>query len=160
MISLWDNNFGKYTLPTTNNDPILWRYSKFNTTWVPNEITGVDHATMLFGLSTLPEYLGSNFFSNNNDFFPLPTTLNLTEYDSLQNIKIFPNPATEKITIQLDKKYNELFLYVTNIKGQIVYLENFNKTEEIIIPLQMDVGIYFLTIGHSTQSKTFKIIKK
>lgn len=161
LISLWNNNLGKYILPTVNNDPILWRYSKSITTWTPNEITGVDYATMLFGISTLPEYLGSNFFSNNNDFFPLPsTTLNITDYNSLKNTEIFPNPATNQITVQLDKQHNQIFLKITNITGQTIYFENFNTTEKIDIPLQMGKGVYFVTIGHSTESKTFKIIKQ
>jgi hypothetical protein len=159
LIILWNNNLGKYTLPTVNNDPILWRYSRSNTTWLPNEITGVDHATMLFGLSTLPEYLGSNFFSRNNDFFPLSTVLNTTDYYSLQSTEIFPNPTNQGITIQLNKQHKQIFIHITNIIGQLVYHENFYTIEKVSIPLQLKKGVYFITIGHSKEAKTFKIIK-
>lgn len=71
LIALWNSNNGKYNLPGSS-DPILWRYSLNNKTWVPNEIIGVDYSTTLFGLATLPEYLGTSFFSSNNNFFPLP----------------------------------------------------------------------------------------
>ena len=53
LIDLWNSNLGKFNLPNVNNDPILWRYSKSNTTWIPNEIIGIDYSSMLFGLSTL-----------------------------------------------------------------------------------------------------------
>jgi hypothetical protein len=157
LINLWNNNLGKYVLPTGNNDSVLWRYSKLNTTWTPNEITGVDHASMLFGLSTLPEYLGNNFFSTNNDFFPL-LTLNLRDISSSQSIKVYPNPATDQLTIQLDKIRHQVSLHITNITGQMVYNENFDSIRKINIPLKMESGVYFVTIKQSKESKTFKLL--
>ncbi len=48
---------------------VLWRYSYKNTKWKAKSIQGVDFSTMLFGLSSLPEYLGPEFFNKYNDFF-------------------------------------------------------------------------------------------
>lgn len=159
LIDLWNSGSGKYELPNQNNDPILWRYSKSNTSWIPNEIIGVDHATMLFGLSTLNEYLGDNFFSNNNDFFPLPIELSLADFNFQNSINVYPNPATDEITIQLDRKYEKISISITNVIGQTVYHNNFNTSlDKINLPLTMESGIFFLTISHSNLSKTIKII--
>jgi len=92
LINLWNSSLAKYALPTADNDPILWRYTNSDTTWMPNEIIGVDHASMLFGLSTLPEYLGSNFFPDTNDFFPLPT-LNTAVLSIKHRAKVYPNTS-------------------------------------------------------------------
>lgn len=160
LISLWDNNFGKYTLPTVNSDPILWRYSKSNTTWVPNEITGVDHSTMLFGLSTLPEYLGSNFFSNNNDFFPLPS-LNLREYNILQNLKIFPNPASDILAIRIGGLNNhDLEVKLLDLQGKIIQRNQINKGQTIgyFEIKTISSGLYFITFSSNGKNLSKKII--
>ena len=160
LISLWDNNLGKYTLPTLNNDLILWRYSKSNTTWVPNEITGVDHSTMLFGLSTLPEYLGTNFFSINNDFFPLPT-LNLKEHNILQNIIIFPNPTSDRLNIHVGGLNNQdLEVELLDLQGKIIQRTIINKGQTIG---NFDIqnvysGVYFVKFSYNGKNLSRKII--
>ncbi|AFD07499.1 hypothetical protein [Solitalea canadensis] len=71
LISLYVANKGVYTLPGSSNK-ILWRYSLSNTSWRANEVQGIDYSTMLFGLASLPENCGANFFSENNNYsFPV-----------------------------------------------------------------------------------------
>lgn len=159
LIDLWNNDLGKYALPTANSDSILWRYSKSHTTWIPNEIIGIDYASMLFGLSTLPEYLGTDFFPKNNNFFPLQYQ-NRADYSRLQSLQIFPNPATNQITIQMDKKNEQIDVCINNIVGQMVFCENFDAAEKINIPLEFESGVYFLTIYDKKKYKTCKIIKQ
>ncbi len=48
---------------------VLWRYSYKQKRWKAKSIQGVDFSTMLFGLSSLPEYLGPEFFNKYNNFF-------------------------------------------------------------------------------------------
>ena len=157
LIDLWNNNSGKYILPTTNNDPVLWRYSKSNTTWVPNEIIGVDYASMLFGLATLPEYLGDNFFLENNDFFSTPI-LNIEQLSLVPKIKVYPNPTTDHITIELDKQHANTSLLIRNTNGQVVFSKKLDNAQKIKIPIKMQSGVYFLTVNQNERSKTFKIV--
>tara|TARA_B110000971_G_C19989934_1_gene491434 strand:- start:126 stop:1493 length:1368 start_codon:yes stop_codon:yes gene_type:complete len=157
LINLWNNSPAKYSLPTADNDPILWRYTNSNTMWMPNEIIGVDHASMLFGLSTLPEYLGSDFFPDNNDFFPFPT-LNTPQFSLNQKTKVYPNPTTNQITIQLDKQYENISILISNTRGQAVFSKALNRVEKIKIPIKIESGLYFLNIKQNEGSKTFKII--
>lgn len=157
LIDLWNNNSGKYILPTTNNDPVLWRYSKSNTTWVPNEIIGVDYASMLFGLATLPEYLGDNFFLENNDFFSTPI-LNIEQLSLVPKIKVYPNPTTDHITIELDKQHANTSLFIRNTNGQVVLSKKLDNAQKIKIPIKIQSGVYFLTVNQNERSKTFKIV--
>lgn len=56
-----------YELP--EGGTVLWRYSKDQPEWRANAIEGVDFSTMLFGLASLPEHLGNDFFNEYNDYF-------------------------------------------------------------------------------------------
>lgn len=69
LINIWNSNKGKYLLHSEPETPILWRYSKPYENWIPNGVIGIDYSSMLFGLSTLNEYLGKDFFIENNNFF-------------------------------------------------------------------------------------------
>ena len=55
-----------YKLP--HGGEVLWRYSKDQPEWRAHAIEGVDFSTMLFGLASLPEYLGTDFFNAFNDY--------------------------------------------------------------------------------------------
>ncbi len=66
LIDLYESNTGVYNSDFT--DTILWRYNIFDDLLQVQDISGVDYSTMLFGLATLNEYLGSDFFSLYNTF--------------------------------------------------------------------------------------------
>ncbi|KIO78734.1 hypothetical protein TH53_01115 [Pedobacter lusitanus] len=71
LVSLYRANKGVYTLPGTT-DQILWRYSVKDPAWRANEVQGIDYSTMLFGLATLPEHCGKDFFTTYNNYkFPV-----------------------------------------------------------------------------------------
>ena len=157
LIDLWNSNLGKFNLPNVNNDPILWRYSKSNTTWIPNEIIGIDYSSMLFGLSTLPEYLGNDFFSTYNDFFS-SSSLNTDQLESMFEIKVYPNPTTDHLNIELGKYYENVSVSIENSLGQAVLRNTFHNLEKINIPLQLNKGLYFLTLNCSKGINMYKVI--
>jgi PKD repeat protein len=78
LINLYKNNKGVYTLPADTSLKILWRYSPANPAWRATVVQGVDFATFLFGIGSLPEYLGPDFFARNNDFFSPAADFNYT----------------------------------------------------------------------------------
>jgi hypothetical protein len=69
LINLYKNNKGVYPLPADTSLKILWRYSPATPAWRATVVQGVDFATLLFGIASLPEYLGIDFFARHNDFF-------------------------------------------------------------------------------------------
>ena len=63
---------------------VLWRYSLDDPSWSPDDIQGIDYASMLLGLAALPEHLGTLFFTTYNNFdfpseFELPVELTYFE---------------------------------------------------------------------------------
>ena len=66
LLDQLNNQKGVYSLPDDPTKKILWRYSLADTSWEGNSVQGIDYSTFLFGLASLPEYLGTNFFSTYN----------------------------------------------------------------------------------------------
>lgn len=67
LLSLYDKGNGTsvYSLPGSPSRKVLWRYSRLNTSLRCSYIQAVDFSTMLYGLATLPDNLGTQFFTTN-----------------------------------------------------------------------------------------------
>ncbi|MGC4129595.1 MAG: T9SS type A sorting domain-containing protein [Bergeyella sp.] len=89
------------------------------------------------------------------------TTLNTTESDKI-NFKIFPNPTSDKINIQIDNQFSEKFsINITDMSGKFVYNQNYDNQKEISIDVRgFAKGIYFITVKNQKQSYSQKIIVK
>lgn len=103
LIKLYHTHEGTYFLPNDAQDKVLWRRSISQPDWRASEIQGVDYASMLFGLATLPVFLGKDFFLLNNDFFSgecmsLPITRKKGK-TYRTHIHFDPNTATLSLSI-------------------------------------------------------------
>ena len=157
LLYLWNNNLGTYTLPSGDNAKVLWRYSTTNSAWMPNEIIGVDYALMLFGISVLPEYLGENFFKIHNDYFT-GTNLGVIENNFKKNINVYPNPTNGLVKINLSEVNTSFSIHINDLTGRLVYESKYNKTEILEIDLNIQPGIYFLTIDSKNKITTMKLM--
>lgn len=65
LLSLYNNGAGPsvYSLISDPSKKVLWRYRQNNTALRTSYIQAIDFSTMLFGLASLPEYLGENWFN-------------------------------------------------------------------------------------------------
>lgn len=98
LLDQYNNNKGVYSLPDDPTKEILWRYSLTNTDWAGNSIQGIDYSTFLFGLATLPEYLGASFFSDYNFIntgeicsnIDIPGYVNAEEYCTMSGVSGSP----------------------------------------------------------------------
>ena len=77
---------------------------------------------------------------------------------SQQDFKLYPNPATEKLTISSTAMMEKLEM--TNATGAIVKEQIINATETNIDLSQFDSGIYFVRILAKDGNKTLRFIKK
>ena len=75
------------------------------------------------------------------------------------NIKMYPNPASDKVTISTpDVMFNQYTLFT--ITGQVVVNQNINsKTVEVNVS-ELSKGIYVLKLDGHNVSKTYKIVKE
>lgn len=156
LIDLWNSNSGKYRLPTASNDSILWRFSTTNPLWQPNEIIGVDHSVMLFGLATLPEYLGSDFFAVNNDFFG-DTLLGTPTFTPSETDILYPNPAKNEFSILVEKPFSTADITLTSMNGSIVAKYHFSNQSTLKITSELQPGIYFVEVKTDNYTRLYKL---
>ncbi|MBT6440281.1 MAG: T9SS type A sorting domain-containing protein [Flavobacteriales bacterium] len=74
------------------------------------------------------------------------------------NSKIFPNPFSEKIEIQLPSNA-DYFIQLLNSIGQIIYSEKLNGSRTFINTEQLPSGAYFLRINSDQTMETVQLIK-
>ncbi len=91
-------------------------------------------------------------------------TTNTTEIDAFDNIKVFPNPASDYIHLQIDNNVSSEFEYqIFNTTAQLVSNNivplHGNEIKEIDIS-NLTNGIYFLSIINQEGTNTTKFIKE
>lgn len=164
ILSLYDNNKGVYGLPWDTSKKVIWRYSIKEPTWLAPKIQGVDFAPIIFGIATLPEYCGSEFFKTYNDFNFSGGNLAVTEVSESEFIHIYPNPIkNNRIIVQTNFNNQELRqIEVVNILGEIVYQKkiycyagNYNKTIELT---SLNSGYYILILQTNKNRFTKNIL--
>jgi hypothetical protein len=160
--TLYNNGTGVsvYALPDDNTRKVLWRYSRKSTALRCPYIQAVDFSTMLYGLATLPEYLGTWFFDRYNDVSKNSTPDKTDQKMGSSNISVFPVPAKDKVTIEIHGMENHFLLSIQNIDGKkmIQYPIKENKTELDISNLKS--GVYFLQLLNDEIFQIRKIIKE
>ena len=147
LIALWNSNKGKFPLPS--GESILWRYSKNDTSWQPNEVIGTDYSTMLFGIATLPQYLGNSFFATNNDFFD-NLTAGISKFNLKRKILIYPNPTNGILKINSLHPIQSYVIY--DILGNKVQKGNIGENIEINIE-DLTQNIYIIQFDKEPPQK-------
>jgi hypothetical protein len=98
---------------------------------------------------------GLAFFNSTN-----VNQVGVKELFTEENVKVFPNPASDKITIAIkDNSYQELAIRCYDVIGKVVFERNtFNKLIDIDVS-QFSKGVYFIQL-QSKDSKQFKAVTK
>lgn len=79
-------------------------------------------------------------------------------------LQLYPNPASDRVTLKLEKANNTLLLIeLYNTVGQVVHqieLKDYSNQHEIVLPTALDGGIYFVKIAnHNTRPVLLHIRK-
>ena len=122
LIALFDGGKGSgvYKIPGTTRE-FLWRYKLKLPAQRTSYVQAVDFSTMLYGLASLPEYLGPDFFTRYNDFNFDPTTSVGDLKQNNSQLDNHPNPFSTQtnITFELTAK-SKVVLEIYSINGQII----------------------------------------
>ncbi|MFX0133486.1 MAG: T9SS type A sorting domain-containing protein [Candidatus Hodarchaeota archaeon] len=171
LFSIYNDSLGIYHLLDSIKTPILWRFSLQDSSWKANDIQGVDYSTMIFGLASHPQVLGSKFFEQYNDF-DFPSEESPVNYESKQqdtaNIKNlmlypnYPNPFNPQTTISFALPITaEVIINILNLNGQLISKLFKGKKKAgchsiIWYALNIPTGIYFIKM----QTDNFVMIRK
>ena len=171
---------GTYTLtPVGNNDAFISKLdASGNFVWAKK----MGGSSFDFGTSLTIDLSGSviavGYFQGTGDFDPGSAVYNLTSagsYDMYvsksqstteilsadvafgKNI-VYPNPATEQITVRGEKIAS---IEIYSITGQLLKSEITNNTDEVAIPVtELGNGFYFLRIMEGNNSSIVKFVKQ
>lgn len=79
---------------------------------------------------------------------------------SLDKSNIYPNPVQQKVNIDLGKTETNFTVEICNLKGQIIFKEDYKNKDKINVDLQKySSGIYIIRIIKSEKTDVYKIIK-
>ena len=92
------------------------------------------------------------------DFFYSNITINSLENNKQESISIYPNPATDFITIA-NKSNKLLNMYIFDISGKKIMQQSFSSSKKIDIS-KLESGVYFIQLMDQTETVyTEKLIK-
>ena len=120
---------------------------------------------MVFSTTCFPSQRNATAYtasrSNVGQFNTFVIDATLLNYSD-EGIKIYPNPAKEKVTIILNGKQEKGTIKITDVLGQTLLTKELKANNEIKtkieIPLTtMNPGIYFITLEDLTQRHVFKL---
>jgi hypothetical protein len=110
-----------------------------------------------------------NFSNTTSDHWPVYafydwkklTTLNIPigneSYERLAEVKVWPNPFSNDITIQLGAP--EFMVRLFDMKGSLVYEEDITQNEKTINTDGLSSGIYVISVNQNGQTFRTKMIK-
>lgn len=96
------------------------------------------------------EVIGSTFLG----------TLSTNTKETTNLFKVYPNPTSSAITIDLGKSYKNVDLRVTNMLGQDIINVNKQNITNTKINLEGSTGVYFLHVKADNETKIIKLIKR
>lgn len=72
-------------------------------------------------------------------------------FENGYGIKTYPNPASDLLSIELPMSMRNLSVKIYNMLGIQVFVENFDETKLIELPLDLNSGIYFIELLSENQ---------
>ena len=87
------------------------------------------------------------------------TEIDSSDFDS--NIKVYPNPVEDYITIHVNDSPASGIIEIMDLQGRLVLSQAFNYQTKISLPLMgMESGTYFLRLTKNDKTAIVKIMKK
>jgi len=76
------------------------------------------------------------------------------------DISIFPNPTSGKLSVDLDKEYPKVTFDLTNIQGQLIHTWSFENINQVELDIQQPKGIHLLHVKAGEEQSVHKIVKE
>lgn len=129
-----------------------------------NEIEAVFNATGLSnGQSGIIEVTTSGGVAISTPLLTFDNTLSLDNFEnSLEQIKLFPNPAHDivQVSLPIGLNFEDVILDVFSIDGRKLNLKQEDSGRLRVVDVKsLPVGIYFISVKTTGQFKTYKFIK-
>ena len=144
-------------LPLYTND--FWEWDQTTNTWTELAEFGggcrqwaIGFAIGSKGYMGTGEYSGSGF----NDLWEYSTLTSIETAENNSTIIIYPNPASDFITVKTDASLHGSTYSITNQLGRTVLISKLSNETSIIDISKLSAGIYIFKVG----GLTYKLLKK
>ena len=159
-----------FTITASGNSIIQWQTNLgvgFQNLTNVSQYSGVNTATLTVSNLNISNdnqtfrcIAGTGLCSDTSDVATLfLSPVSVEELRLLQNITIYPNPATRQVTINTDAKLIGTVFTVYNYTGKSVIEGKINAENTVIDLENLSEGIYLINIGENIK-QTFKVIKQ
>ncbi|MGE0567806.1 MAG: LamG-like jellyroll fold domain-containing protein [Bacteroidia bacterium] len=81
----------------------------------------------------------------------------IIENNLAKSIKLYPNPASNQLNIQLAEKEAAAIVKVFDLTGKLILSKEFNQTEKIRMDLSLTKGLYLVELNASNKKSVFKL---
>jgi len=82
------------------------------------------------------------------------------EYEMIQGIKLYPNPATDLVNISISSDLLPDSFIVYNSIGQIMFSKKVENSSDLTINTSaFSQGVYFIQITKENEQKTLRFVK-
>lgn len=99
---------------------------------------------------------------DSQSYFSATTCFNSTkDLPLVQSIKVYPNPTTGKINVDLGQETGNVNIIVHNLMGQMISSSTYENRSNINFEIQSSRGVYFVTVVSETgEQTTLKVVKE
>lgn len=122
-----------------------------------------DYGSGYYNLKTLDNITiasGGEFTDIENKNFYINTSLGTNDYSSTNNVSIYPNPASEMLTISIKNAELPKNYRIYNSLCQLLTEKTIKKLEDLTIDTSsLSNGVYFINIFINNETKSIKFIK-
>ncbi len=80
--------------------------------------------------------------------------------NNFQKIKIYPNPTTGKISIDLGNEYQNISVSIKDVTGRTLQTQTFDTGKILDFSINQPAGIYFIEINADENKAVVKLLKK
>jgi hypothetical protein len=87
------------------------------------------------------------------------TTLGVLENTFSNGLTVYPNPTRGIVTIDLGEYLSEFIVNINDINGKLIRQSTYKNTKRFKLNLDVDSGIYFMTIKSRNKAATIRFVK-
>lgn len=133
-------------------------------TWTGTGVSGSTFNPSVAGIGTHSltyTYTDTNGCTNTAEIsIVVNACVGISEQNGISALQVYPNPTQGELNLVFGSRYNSIDLRITQINGQLVRREQYNRTDVVNLSVnELPAGIYFLTITADEQTRTVKLIR-
>jgi hypothetical protein len=89
------------------------------------------------------------------------TILGITGFEINNTISLYPNPAIDNITIDLDVIRTSVTVQIANMAGQVIMNERISQSDKLELDISnLAAGVYVVLVNYDNNVFTKKIVKE